>query len=145
MNYTNDKELAQDIVQDTFMYIWDNRKKIIITTSINSFLYKIVYNKIMDSHRGKNKMDKTLLSYYNEAIDKVAESNSDYKELRLKKLEECLQLLPKRCQLVFLEKKVSGLKNKEIASNLNIALKTVEGHVARGYKFLKSCMSESLN
>ncbi len=144
LNYTSDKDLAQDIVQDTFMYIWDNRKKIMITTSIHSFLYKVVYNKLMDSYRGKKKMDKSLLSYYNEAIGKVVESDSDYKDLRLKKLEECLQLLPKRCQLVFLEKKVSGLKNKEIANNLNISLKTVEGHIARGYKFLKGCMSVGL-
>lgn len=141
LNYTDDKDLAQDIVQDTFMYIWDNRKKIIITTSINSFLYKIVYNKIMDHYRSKKKIDKSLLAYYNDAIEKVIDSNSDYQDLRLKKLEECIQLLPKRCKLVFLEKKVSRLKNKEIATNLNISLKTVEGHIARGYKFLKECIS----
>lgn len=99
----------------------------------------------MDSYRGKKKMDKSLLSYFNESLNKVVETDDDYKSLRLKKLEECLQLLPKRCQLVFLEKKVSGLKNKEIASNLNISLKTVEGHVARGYKFLKDCIKASSN
>jgi len=145
LNYTDDKNLAQDIVQDTFMYIWDNRKKIIITTSINSFLYKIVYNKIMDHYRGKKKTDKLLLTYYDAAIKKTAETNNDYKEEKLKKLEECIELLPKRCKLIFLKKKKSRLKNKDIANDLDISIKTVEGHIARGYKFLKKCINSKNN
>ncbi|MEO9571347.1 MAG: RNA polymerase sigma-70 factor [Polaribacter sp.] len=145
LNYTDDINLAQDIVQDTFMYIWDNRKKIIITTSINGFLYKIVYNKIMDHYRGKKKTDKLLLTYYDAAIKKAVETNNDYQEQKLKKLEECIQLLPKRCKLIFLKKKKSRLKNKDIANDLNISIKTVEGHIARGYKFLKACISSQMN
>jgi len=145
LNYIDDKNLAQDIVQDTFMYIWDNRKKIIITTSINSFLYKIVYNKIMNHYRGKKKTDELLLTYYDIAIKKATEVNNDDQEQKLKKLEECIQLLPKRCKLIFLKKKKSRLKNKDIAEELNISIKTVEGHIARGYKFLKACINSQIN
>jgi DNA-directed RNA polymerase specialized sigma subunit, sigma24 homolog len=55
LNYISDKEAIQDLVQDVFINLWTHRKKIIITTSLNSYMYKIVYNKIMDAHRNAKK------------------------------------------------------------------------------------------
>jgi len=140
LNYTSDREVAQDVVQETFMDIWSKREKLVITTSINSYLYKVVYYKIMESYRKKKRSDEKLLSYYDESLRKVIESDESYKEALMDKLDICMEELPKRCKKVFFEKKIRGLKSQDIAINLDISLKTIEGHITRAYKFLKDCM-----
>lgn len=133
---------AQDVVQDTFLYIWSNRKKIVISSSLNSYLYRVVHNKLMDNYRQKKRMDEKLLSYYTEAINKVVTSDESYIEERIKQLDKCMNELPKRCRKVFYEKKINGLRTKQIAANMDISIKTIEGHVTRAFKLLKICLYE---
>ena len=133
---------AEDVVQDTFLYIWSNRKKIVISSSLNSYLYRVVHNKLMDNYRQKKRMDEKLLSCYTEAINKVVTSDESYIEERIKQLDKCMNELPKRCRKVFYEKKINGLRTKQIAANMDISIKTTEGHVTRAFKLLKICLYE---
>lgn len=128
-------------MQDTFLDLWTNRKKITITTSINSYLYGVVYNKIMDFYRNKKRRDESLTLYYNKALNDIEDNSEDYKEQKLKKLELCIEELPKRCKKVFYAKKIVGLKSQQIAEESGISLKTVEGHITKAYKLLKDCMA----
>ena len=141
MNYNANRIEAEDIVQETFLYIWSKRKKIVISTSLNSYLYRAVYNKLMDSYRQKKRRDEKLLSYYNEALNTIIGTDDSYKEARLNQLEKCIEELPKRCRKVFYEKKIKGLRSKEISENLDISVKTIEGHITRAFKLLKACMT----
>ena len=63
LNFISDKDTIQDLVQDVFITLWTNRKKIEITTSLKSYLYKMVYYKIMDTHRAAKKKNDLLSSY----------------------------------------------------------------------------------
>ena len=140
MNYGSNRIEAEDIVQETFLYIWSNRKKIIISTSLNSYLYRVVYNKRMDTFRQKKHKDEKLMAYYNEALNRVISTDESYKEERLNQLEKCMEELPKRCRKAFYDKKIEGLLTKQIAKNMDISIKTVEGHITRAFKLLKVCL-----
>lgn len=140
LSYTQNKEIIQDVVQDTFIKLWMNREKLTISSSIKSYLYKSVYNNFIDNHREKKKRDTILESYYQFAITKFIETDEEYKEQRLKKLDECIAELPPKCKEVFISIKISGMKYKDVASVLNISLKTVEGHTRKAYVFIKNCM-----
>jgi len=141
LNYISDKEVIQDLVQDVFVSLWTNRKTIVITTSLKSYLYKIVYYKIVDEYRNSKKKNDLLSSYYREAVDFVAELDDDYKAERLKKLENCIEDLPEKCKNVFIAKKITNLKNDQIASQLNISIKTLEGHITKAFKLIRKCMN----
>ena len=141
LNYISDKNAIQDVVQDVFVDLWSNRKEIVITTSLNSYLYKIVYYKIMDVHRSAKKKSDLLTSYYKEAIDFVIELDEDYKTERLKKLANCIEELPEKCKKVFIAKKITKLKNEQITEELNISIKTIEGHITKAFKFIRNCMN----
>ena len=82
------------------------------------------------------------MSYYTEAINKVVSSDESHKEERLLQLEKCMNKLPKRCRKVFYEKKINGLRTKQIADNMDISVKTIEGHITRAFKLLKICIYE---
>lgn len=143
LNYISDKNAIQDLVQDVFVALWSNRKKIVITTSLKSYLYKMVYYKIIDEHRIIKKKNDLLSSYYKDALDLVIELDEDEKAERLKKLENCIEELPEKCKKVFIAKKYANLKNEQIASQLNISIKTMEGHITKAFKLIRSCMKLS--
>lgn len=96
----------------------------------------------MDDYRKIKKRDELLLDYYNISLTKVIESSTDYKEQHILKLEKCLEELPKRCKEVFINKRLKGFRSKEIAENMDISIKTVEGHITRAFKLIKECMTE---
>jgi RNA polymerase sigma-70 factor (family 1) len=141
LSYSQNKEIVQDVVQDTFVKLWTNREKITISSSIKSYLYKSAYNNFIDNYREKNKRNTMLESYYQEALNKFIETDDEYKEKRLIKLDECMAKLPPKCKEVFTSIKLLGMKYMETASMLNISLKTVEGHTRKAYVFIKNCMN----
>ena len=145
LNYISDQDAIQDLVQDVFVALWANRKKIVITTSLNSYLYKMVYYKIMDVHRSTKKKNDLLSSFYKDALDFVIESDEDYIAERLKKLENCIEELPEKCKKVFIAKKITNLKNEQITEELNISIKTIEGHITKAFKFIRNCMNHPKN
>ncbi|AUP80520.1 RNA polymerase sigma factor [Flavivirga eckloniae] len=142
LNFTSDKHVINDVVQDSFLYLWTHRKKILITDSIKSYLYRMAYNKLMDFFRKNTKRKDVLLSYHKTILDEVIQNENDVKEERLKKLDKCIELLPKKCKDVFYNKKIKGLKSKEVAINLNISIKTVEAHITKAYILIRRCLKQ---
>lgn len=139
LNYTNDKSKIEDIVQNTFIKLWDKRQEIYITTSFKSYLYRSAYNGMMDTYRRKKKKDNLLSDYYFTALMRAENQDEDYKKRQRKKLKACLEKLPSRCRKIFAACKLSKRNNQEVAAEFGISLKTVEGHITKGFKMLKEC------
>ncbi|MCK0132655.1 RNA polymerase sigma-70 factor [Flavobacteriaceae bacterium F08102] len=144
LNFTSDKNSINDAVQDSFLYLWDNRKRIVITSSINSYLYKMAYNRLMDTLRKNAKKNAVLLSCHKVILDEIIaeEEQTNDREEKLKLLEQCIDKLPKRCKVIFRKKKLEGQKNKQIALTLDISIKTVEAHTTKAYIFLRKCFKQ---
>ncbi len=140
LNYTQDREVIQDIVQDTFVKLWTDCRKITITSSLKSYLYKSVYHNYIDYYRSSQKKVTTLESYYHSALIRLSETDEDYQELQLKKLDACIAQLPPKCKEVFVATKLSGMKHKDVATLLRISLKTIEGHTRKAYGFIRNCI-----
>ncbi|WMI64124.1 RNA polymerase sigma-70 factor [Aestuariibaculum sp. YM273] len=140
LGYTDDEIIVEDIVQDVFLKIWTNRKKINITTSLNSYLYKTAYITLMGNYRELKKKNNMLSTYYYTALIQASDTDDDEKTSLIKKLKNCIDNLPERSKEVFQENKISGLKYSEVAKKLDISIKTVEGHISRALSFIRSCM-----
>lgn len=140
LSYTNDKQKVEDVVQETFVMLWSKRRQLKIRTSLKSYLYRAAHNKLMDSFREQQKTNSLLSDYYHTALMRAANLNEDYKSVQLEKLEGCIAQLPPRCLEVFKANKIAGNKYKQVASDLDLSLKTVEGHISKAYKLLKQCM-----
>ncbi|MCF6223332.1 MAG: RNA polymerase sigma-70 factor [Flavobacteriaceae bacterium] len=122
-------ELAEDIVQNVMINIWDRRPNLNIKSSIKSYLYKAVYNHFINTYKQNKKelnfiekMKADALNYFAEEDDEIID-----KKVKMVKLE--IENLPKKCREAFLLNKVNGLKYKEVAEELNISVKTVEAHI----------------
>ena len=137
LSLTNDHDLAQDIVQNVFIKTWEHRKKLNPKHSIQSFLYKSIYNDFINQY-WKDQSKRTLETEYVTALNQIVEEtdNSTLKKLTSIVLKE-IENLPPKCKKVFLLSKKEGLTNIEISDHLNISIKSVEGHISKGYSIIR--------
>ncbi len=134
-SYIKDWESSREIVQGTFMKVWENRDTININTSAKSYLYSAVRNRMIDMIRSNKKLDE----YKNAANVDEIEENLDHMNSFVVR-EEILRSMDKlkpKMRKIFSLSKVEGLTYNEIAAYLNISKRAVEDNVAKALKLLK--------
>lgn len=140
---TNDNTKSEDIVQNIFVKIWLNRKKINSSIKIKNYLYKSVYNEFIDQYR-KNKPLVYLEKKHIKAINQIVDEKDGLLENLILKLNSEIEKLPKKCKNIFILNKKDGLTHAEIADYMNISVKTVEGHMTRAFKILNERLGDKL-
>lgn len=129
---------TENLIQDVFLNLWENRNKVEKDSSIKSYIFTITYNSAISIIRKKARE-----SEYVEYLKSLQEVNAEpvnveveYKELT-NTLDEIVQALPMRQKEVYLLHKVKGLKYNEIAELLNISANTIENHMSRALKTIR--------
>lgn len=129
------EEETKNMVQDVFLKFWNDRRKIVITTSVRSYLFVSVKNRSLD-YLKKKKRQGTKIEF--EGKDFSEEAIDTYVLSELETLfKESLDKLPARCREVFELSRFEGLKNRDIAKQLDISEKTVENQMTKALKILK--------
>jgi RNA polymerase sigma-70 factor (ECF subfamily) len=140
--FISNKTEAEDIVQEVFVNLWENRSKYYNVESISSYLYMSVRNKAYNHIRDNKNITKT--DYDNLGLlDKNVEEliiEDESVRLILKELES----LPSRCKDIF-HLSLLGLKSRDIAEELNIAIETVKKQKQRAKKLLKEKVTKLLS
>lgn len=126
--YVKEAELAQEIVNDAFLKIWESSGQINIQTSLKSYLYRIVVNMSLNALKKEEtvKKNQQWLAASSEHPDVVYEAEAA--ELRIR-IYKAIEKLPPQCKKVFLLSRIEGLKQQEIADQLGISIKTVKNHI----------------
>jgi RNA polymerase sigma-70 factor (ECF subfamily) len=129
VGYLKSKEEAEEIVQEVFLKIWDNRVELSAQKSLESYLFTIARNGILNTIR-KSKSEKVYLNYakLNPGKDVLLDKELDFRELE-KAYHIVIEQLPPRRKEIYLLSKAQSLSNAEIAAKLNISVKTVENQM----------------
>ena len=140
--FVNDKDLSEDIVQDVFFELWQRRESIRFEdAAVKSYLFRAVYTHALNA-LNKKQQDVCTLEPAREADQYVTSymQNSE-QSLLLKELEEeimsYINTLPPQCRKVFMLSRSYGLKNREIAEQLDISIKAVEKQISKALYGLK--------
>lgn len=137
-NKLRNKEEAKDIVQDVFAWLLNNRSSFAVNSSVSSFLYKSVLNKIFDIFRHQSVICK-YIEQGEHYID-VDSTETDYL-IREKDIAQMIRLeidaMPQKMKEVYLLRFEHYLSAKEIAEQLNISENTVNTHLKRATKKLR--------
>ena len=137
LTLVSDQDQAKDIVQNVFLKTWKSRKKLKTQFSIQSFLYKAVYNEFINSYQ-KNKAMMLLQKKYLESLGEVVEeTDTNLLEQMITVVNNEIQNLPPKCQKVFILSKKEGLTNIEISEYLNVSIKTVEAQITKAFSILR--------
>ena len=137
MGILDDAKKTEDVVQDTFVYLWENRRKINIKTSLKSYLYQSVRHGALKVIRSRA-LEQRHLPYLTEFIKYLERSEFSEDELdRLREVEQAIDELPPSCKNVFLMSVVDRKSYKEIAGELGISLNTVKTQVSKAYRLIR--------
>ena len=136
---SRDENLAEELVQRTMIKVWEQRDKIILTTSLKSYLYKVSYNEYLMYLRTKSKFP-NIEDAVIEAIDEIEDEQDN--QVLLDKIRKEIDNLPPKCREVFILSKINGMKYKEIAEQLNISTKTIESHMTKALKQIREALTE---
>lgn len=145
-NFLNDPEEAQEIVQDAFVKLWENRDEIDPEGSLKSYIYKIVQNLSINRLKKKEVASKYIEIYklvYIEYHEFSAHESYVADELE-EHMTDTISQLPSRCQKIFKLSRNEGFKYREIAEILNISSKTVEVQMAKALKILRLKLADYL-
>jgi len=140
-NHTKDKSAAQEIVQELFIGLWNRRDQLEILNIGNYLATAIKFSiyKQIDKEKRRREVENNGTGFYN--------YSEDEEKIEAKFLQEYInglvEQLPEKCRLVFNYSRVQGLSIPEIANEMNISEKTVEGHLTKGLKTIKSNLKDS--
>jgi len=138
-----DHDTAEEIVQDLFFRLWQDRVNLKIESSLNGYLFRSVHNrslhfiehqKVVDRHAGE------IAASAEQTTEPVTEAIY-YSELQ-SKVARVLDRLPERCSVIFRMSRFEGLKYNEIAEKLSVSLKTVEANMGKALKEFRKALAE---
>lgn len=145
--YIQDWDQARDVVQTTFMKIWNNRDRIDITMSEKSYIYQAAKNTALDHIRKyKSNTEVSLDDEMNRLNQIEAETMEDSNAFFLRtKIKEALNVLKPKTRKIFELHKFEGLTYEEIANYMDISKRTVESNMARALILLRDELRKTLN
>lgn len=131
---------SEDIVQEVFLKLWQQRYDLVIQSSFSAYLYTAVRNRIRDYYRSSGRLSNLPIDDFIDAAEAPAQMMPDrqviYKEVGTE-IDRLIEQLPPGTRLVFLMNRNDNLTYAEIAQFLNISVNTVKTLMYRALKFLK--------
>jgi RNA polymerase sigma-70 factor (ECF subfamily) len=135
-----DSHLAEEIVQEVFAKFYIRGQRITITTSLESYLYRSVYNESINYQKHqKAKANYRKYVLHREDPASRPRDSRDYLELEAK-LQLALEELPEQCRTIFQLSRFEELKYREIAERLGLSIKTVENQLSKALRIMRKSL-----
>jgi RNA polymerase sigma-70 factor (family 1) len=131
VSLTKNRQQAEEVVSDVFMKVWTNRKSMIQVQNFHLYLYVSTKNCSLNYIK---KESRHAIFLPEEMADSIGSLYFNPEQLlitseMLKRVQDAIQQLPLRCQLIFRLIKEDGLKYREVAELLDLSIKTVENQM----------------
>ena len=143
--FTKDRDVSEEIIQEIFLKLWENRGSIQINTSVKSFLLRSVQNRCIDWIRHLDIHDKYRNSVM--AAPLLVENDTDRYMLHAElqsSLKKALEILPEEISTVFIMNRFEGLTYQEISQKQGISVRTVEVRIGKALHFLRDKLKDYL-
>ncbi len=142
--YVQCQSIAEGLVQDIFVWIWENRRSWTVDRNLKTYLFRAVKNRAIDYWRKESTYDKYVEDYSAYLSTFITESDtinepeeSDFVRAARIAIEE----LPNKPRMIYKLNRLEGLTYREIAEVLEISPKTVESNMSRALNSLRQKLS----
>lgn len=145
MQYIDDNNSVEDLVQDFFVCLWIEAPQLKIKSSLKSYLFTAIKNRCLDyqKHHKITEKYRNFILFSTEKEDNSAEHFFAESELR-QAIQTSLGKLQPRCREIFEYSRLHGLSNQEISDKLGISKRTVELQISNSLKILRKELAEFL-
>ncbi len=139
---SGDITLSEDLSQDAFLQIWEERSSVNRRT-LRSYLFTVVRNNYFKHYRRKN----IKLNFINSLVEENEQESPEFL-LEAKEFDKLLQRviadIPDKTRAIFLMSRIDSMSYSEIAENLKISNKAVEKHISKALKIVKKKLDRKL-
>jgi len=138
---TREADSAHEIVQETFVRIWDHRRGIDPGGAFAAYAFRIAGNLIRDITRREKRRERLDALVASSGPDATYDPDIALEqELLEERLRKAVEELPHRCRSVFLLSRIEGKSNREIAGLLGTSVRTVEHQVSHALSVLRRAL-----
>lgn len=135
-----DWDEAEDLVQQAFVKLWEQRATLEVRHSLRAYLYKAVHNRALNRLRAAHTRDRHRAELARSGDWFQEAPHSDLHE----HLHKALVTLPPQCRLIFELSRFEELKYREIADHLDLSVKTVETQMGKALRLLRHQLADFL-
>jgi len=138
---TREADTAHEIVQETFVRIWDHRWGIDPGGAFAAYAFRISDNLVRDNARRNKRRERLDALVASSGPDATYDPDIALEqELLEERLRKAVEGLPERCRSVFLLSRIEGKSNREIAGLLGTSVRTVEHQVSHALSVLRRAL-----
>ncbi len=134
-----DKHACEDVIQDLFVRLWENREQLDVRLSLKAYLYASCRYALYKLIRKEQVREDIFDAIYERLHTETAYGSLEHKEL-VQQINMIVNGLPPKCREVYELSRKENLSYKEIGERLGISVKTVENHINRALKELKQSL-----
>jgi RNA polymerase sigma-70 factor, ECF subfamily len=141
--YLGARDLAEEIVQEVFLFVWERRETWDVRTSVSSYLFTAVRNAALSYLRHERVVRRREPEV--RELHQVRPASPEREALDAEisaAVRQAVSRLPARCRLVFTLNREQGLTYAEVAEVLGISPRTVEVQIGRALKSLRRCLAD---
>jgi len=137
LKYFKSETDSEELVQEVFVKVWENRKSLKSDHSFKSYLFTIALNQIRKHFNKKSVSLRYLVSLQNDQEFSDNSLADDYETI-LRQIYKIIDQMPERRREIFTKSKLEGKSSKEVAVELNISSGTVDNQVSEALSFIRA-------
>jgi RNA polymerase sigma-70 factor, ECF subfamily len=143
--FIQDRDDAEEVVQSTFLSVWEKREALEIHTAVKPYLYAMVRNaclNLLKHEKIKQRHVEGELAVAERSVESVTRAVMA-SELEVR-ICEAMEQLPEQCRLIFKLSRFEELKYAEIADQLGLSIKTVENQMGKALRIMREQLKDYL-
>lgn len=141
MKFVKSAELAEDVFQDAFVAVWENRRFVNPNQPFAPYIYTIIKNRILNLLAAMSKDERLKQYLYAHAVDYANDAENRLADQEYERLfQSALRTLTEQQRRVFVLSRVELKSHKEIAEELHISIYTVQQHISTSLKLIRLCL-----
>lgn len=137
-------EDAEEIVEDSLLWIWENRETLVIESSLNSYLFKMVYRRALNKLAHIDATQRADTRFYEEMQEMLQDTDYYQIEELAKRIEDAVAALPESYREAFVMHRFRDMSYKEIAETLEVSPKTIDYRIQQALKQLRVDLKDYL-
>lgn len=137
-------EDAEEIVEDSLLWIWENRETLVIESSLNSYLFKMVYRRALNKLAHIDATQRADTRFYEEMQEMLQDTDYYQIEELAKRIEDAVAALPESYREAFVMHRFRDMSYKEIAETLGVSPKTIDYRIQQVLKQLRVDLKDYL-
>lgn len=143
VKYVKDSDLAEDLVQEVFVKLWEKRETWVDTVTVKAFLYTSVKNKALNHFRHQKVIDTHQKQMLADKSSELFFKNHLIEEETYRILLQAVEALPDQTRKVCVLS-MNGVQNAQIAEELDLSVSTVKYHKSQALFILKKHLGKQL-